>query len=115
MVVSSLTDPDNVAMSVGTQIGSSTVTSTYTDTLGLTALTATVGLSRGSSTPDTYTYTDASGNPQTVTVKYTLYPLRTNFGCSNPQDVNVGSLYFPTSVVLPDGETFTLSYEPTRG
>jgi RHS repeat-associated protein len=44
-----------------------------------------------------------------------MYPQRTNFGCPLVPDFNFGNVYFPTSVVLPDGETFLLSYEPTPG
>ena len=123
LVVTKVKDPDGVAMSVSNQVNTynNTIVSTYTDTLGQQALTATAGLTRivaggGTSTPDTYTYLDASQptpQPQTATVNYSLFTVMTNFGCSEVQDVNSGSVYFPTSVVLADGETFGLSYETT--
>ena len=110
-----LVDPDGVTMSV---TGSSN-TYTYVDTLGQTAVTASVASIRGgsqaSSAPDTYTYTDVNNHPQTVEVNYTPYPWRTSFGCSGIQDATGSMVYFPTSVVLSDGETFGLSYEATPG
>ena len=124
LVVTKVKDPDSIAMSVSNQVntGTNTLVSTYTDTLGQQAFTATVGLTRvaaggGTSSPDKYTYLDASPQPQTqtATVNYSLFTIVTNFGCSTVQDVNWGSVYFPTSVVLADGETFGLSYETTYG
>lgn len=120
LIVSSVVDPDGVSMSMSSQTVNGSIIDTYTDTLGLTAVTATLPVSRdlidnGSSAPDTYTYADAQGNLQTVKVNYALYTLRTNFGCSSPSDVNFGGWYFPVSVQLADGETFGISYEATLG
>lgn len=117
-------DPDNVTMSLSVQTVQNSTASqyTYTDTLGLTAMTGILPEPRAGSSPngnsDTYTYTDASGNPQTVYVNYTLYQQATNFGCQPVDgiyDSGEGGVYFPTSVALPDGETFGLSYEATPG
>lgn len=116
-----VTDPDGVQMSWSLQYGGNgMITTTYTDTLGQTVLIATYAGCRsvacgGPNLPDTYTYFDANGTQRTVQVNYTTYPQRTNFGCSLIVERNFGNVYFPTSVVLPDGETFTLSYEPTPG
>ncbi len=55
-----------------------------------------------------------NGNPQTVKVNYTQYTIKTNFGCLTDYPYS-GPAYFPTSVVLADGETYGLSYEGTAG
>jgi RHS repeat-associated protein len=118
-------DPDGVALSISkTTLGSGntlrTVT-TYTDTLGQVALTSTVYFWRfsfngsGYSGPDTYVYTDAAGNSRQLNVNYTLYEQRTNFGCAGINEEIPSSGYFPTSVTMPDGSSFGLSYEPTPG
>jgi hypothetical protein len=73
-----LTDSDGAAISSSTS-GSTT---TYTDTLGATFLTATVYSHPALNTSDTYVYTDASGNNRTYTVAYKEYTLRSNFGCA---------------------------------
>jgi RHS repeat-associated protein len=112
LLVTRVVDPDGVSMSVSVQFNGQE-TDIYTDTLGQTALTAVIGF--GSGGPDKYTYTDANGHPQTVTVNYTLYTVRTNFGCSGIADPNFGNYYLPTSVVLADGGSYGISYEATRG
>jgi RHS repeat-associated protein len=119
----SMTDPDGVQLSTGGTFVNNAWATTYTDTLGQTALSATVRSNSGGGGswtpgPDTYTYTGADGNPKTVQVNYTRYPQKTTFGCPYATDIGtsvVYNLYFPTSVVLPDGETFGLSYEATPG
>jgi hypothetical protein len=108
-------DPDGVTTSVSL----SGNTSTYVDTLGQTAMTAVLagggGGSQASTTPDNYTYTDVSGNPQSAQVRYTLYPWRTNYACSGVSDAPGITVAFPTSIVLADGQTFAISYEGTPG
>jgi len=79
-------------------------------------LTSTPGsILSGNGVSDVYTYTDVKGNTQTVKVNYTQYYQKTNFGCGQGTDVNLGLAYFATSVVLADGETYDLSYEGTPG
>ncbi|HET9363966.1 MAG TPA: hypothetical protein VFP71_03165, partial [Candidatus Angelobacter sp.] len=51
---------------------------TFTDTLGMTVLTA----SGGAPNPLVFTYHDSSNTARTVTVNYTTYTVKTNFGCS---------------------------------
>ena len=105
-------DPDSVTASLF-RSNTSGVT-TYTDTLGQTVLTSAPGtmISRNGA-PDVYTYTDVNGNPQSVQVNYTQYTQKTNFGCADYPQSGLG--YFPTSVVLADGETYGISYEATPG
>src|SRR5258708_5323759 len=51
---------------------------TFTDTLGMTVL----NISGGAPNPLTFTYTDSSGTPRTVTMNYITYPAHTNFDCT---------------------------------
>jgi RHS repeat-associated protein len=113
MASQQVTDPDGVSLSSANVSGSVV----YTDTLGQPTITASYFGGNGGSPPppDTYTYKDVSGNTQTVTVNYTPYTSATNFGCTGSIDRNWGTFYFPTSVVLADGETFGLTYESTPG
>ena len=100
-----VTDPDGATMTSVASGG----TTTYTDTLNVSALsTAWTGGSSG----DTYTYTDSSGGNQTFSVAYTWFAnLQTNFGCGAPAD-RATSAYLPTSITTPAGN-FTISYEQT--
>ena len=112
-----LTDSDGAAISSST----SGNTTTYTDTLGATFLTATVYTHPALSTSDTYVYTDASGNNQTYTVAYKEYTLRSNFGCATLgyvyPDYNDSSApaYLPYTITDPNGAVTTLTYEATPG
>lgn len=108
-----LTDPDSTTIS--SSQNTSTLTTTYTDTLGTTALTSTYGEWSGGS--DTHTYADALGQTQKVQVNYATYPLKTNFGCANIAELDWTGLtmYFPTSIVMPDGSAFSITYEKTPG
>ncbi|MGA8492843.1 MAG: hypothetical protein WB711_20645, partial [Terriglobales bacterium] len=114
LVTNTVSDPDGAQLQ--SVWNTSTEVTTYTDTLGTTAMTGPGGSGNAENgTPDNYTYTDASGNTQTIQVNYTQYPLETNFGCTGIAEENLTNLtlYFPTSVVLPDGGTFGISYEAT--
>ncbi len=114
LVTNTVNDPDGAQLQ--SVWNTSTEVTTYTDTLGTTALTGPGGSGNAENgSPDKYTYTDASGNTQTIQVNYTQYPLETNFGCTGIAEENLTNLtlYFPTSVVLPDGGTFGISYEAT--
>lgn len=99
----------NVAYSSGTY--------TYTDTLGSTALT--VSGSATPASPKVYTYTDSSGTSRTVTVNYTNYSLRTNFGCGAgyTEYGTSGSVTanLVSSISLPNGTSYTFTYEVTPG
>ena len=83
----------------------------YTDTLGLTALTA-----RGlGESPQTYWWTNVDGGSPTVTVTDTLYAQRSTFGCSGLTDYTSGYINPPTSISLPDSTSIDLAWEPTPG
>ena len=90
--------------------GSSTVT--FTDTLGLAVLT--VSGSGTQASPMLYKYTNPQGNLSTITVNYSNYSIKTNFGCSNVAEyTSTGTVPLVTSVVLPDQSQYTFTYEDT--
>jgi RHS repeat-associated protein len=83
----------------------------FTDTLGTTALTVT-----GSGTPTSpmkFTYTAPNGSPVAVQINYTQYTVATNFGVSGISEYGANSQSLPSSIVLPDGSSYSIAYEPT--
>jgi len=112
-LASTVTDPDGATISGGFSI-SGRLGGAITDTLNTTALTLTGG-GTGGGALKTASYTDPSGNAQQqYTMLYTSLSLRTNFGCS-PRVENSGSYSLPTSIQIPSGGSYTVSYEPTPG
>ncbi len=90
--------------------------STYTDTLGTTALT--IG---GGSTTKTYIYTGPGGSA-TATFNYSLQTVQTNFGCPGVSEYGATPLYLVSEIDLPDydktnmpTEKYTINYEATPG
>jgi RHS repeat-associated protein len=106
-----LTDPDGTTMSGPAPHNSGT----YTDTLGATVITSTINSRNGGAGPDTYEYTDGGGTQRAVTVSYTNYSEKTVFGCLDPviSDIDGASVYLPTTISLPTGGSYQLSYEKT--
>ncbi|MGA8492837.1 MAG: hypothetical protein WB711_20615, partial [Terriglobales bacterium] len=97
------TDPD------GASVYFNTSNSEWIDSLGVAALT--VG---GSSSVTTYSYLDASGNPQEYSVTYgSNINILTNFGCSGIAEFS--STLTPITLTDPDGSQYVLSYEETPG
>jgi RHS repeat-associated protein len=88
---------------------------TYTDALSSTAV-LTGSLHPGTSTPDTYSYYDASDTQRTITVSKTGYYQWTAFGCTGIPDMDGSTLtYFPTMIALPTGASYGITYEQTPG
>jgi len=85
-------------------------TSTYTDTLGDTALTVTVV----SSTETDYSYTNPSGGTSTVKLLSSSFRIKTDFGCGGVTDYT-GTAVLPTELLFPDGSNYQFSYEQTPG
>jgi len=107
------TDADGVQFSLNETANSNGIVGgTYTDTLGEVALTSVINRVSKPASPDTYTYTDVNGYPETYSVNYSEYTQLTNFSCN---DLPAAQAYLASSVSLPDGTKFTLSYEPTPG
>jgi RHS repeat-associated protein len=85
-------------------------TVTFTDTLGLTALTASG--SGTQSSPVVFTYTGPAGSAS-VTMKYTNFNIKTNFGCSGITEYAASNVPLVSEIDLPDGTKYTFSYEDT--
>ena len=77
----------------------------------MTALT----VSGGAPNPQVFTYTTTTGTAASVTINYAPYTVQTNFGCSGINEFPATSASLVSSVVYPDGRTFTFNYEPTPG
>jgi RHS repeat-associated protein len=102
--LSTITDANGNEVSVSTS-GSN---STFTDTLGRTALTVT-----GTGTPSSpvvLSYTAAGGSGQ-VTMHYATKTVQTSFGCSGISDFGPTQINLVTTIDLQDGETYYLTYE----
>jgi RHS repeat-associated protein len=85
-------------------VHSSTVTS-WADTSGTTALTATTNSSAG-----TVTYADQNNDDVTVTLE--TLSIKTNFGCSGVAEYS-GTASVPSAIKLPDGTEYQFTYETT--
>jgi RHS repeat-associated protein len=93
----------------GNQI-TTTSGSTFKDTLGMTALSV------SGTNPKTFTYTDSGGTPRSVTINYGSYTVQTSFGCSGIAEYGpTPSVPLVSSVVLPDGSSYSFQYEVTPG
>jgi RHS repeat-associated protein len=83
---------------------------TYTDTLGLTALTA------GSGNFPNYTWTDVNnGSPQVSFTTSSTVHLKSVFGCSGVSDYDVTGQTLPSAINFPDGTSLGITYEGTSG
>ena len=102
-----VSDPNGNKISASVSSTNTTTSATWTDTLGTTALTS--AISNGMLPSDTYSYTDGSGNTGTYTVNWTALKPKIAVGCSWDGLTLVSK--FPTSVALPDGTMFGLTYE----
>lgn len=118
-VVASFTDPSGVTMTT-TFLGDAAQTLEYTDTLGMTAITA--AQTNANSTPpsgalptNTYAYTNPSGTVETFTVTYGSFTQETAFGCAGIAEVPATPVFLPIRVGLPDGSFYAITYETTPG
>ena len=87
--------------------------SSFTDTLGTTALT--VSGSGTPSSPLVFSYTAPSGGTAQYKVKYTSYTVKTNFGCSGDTEYSASGISLVSEIDLPDSTKYTFTYEPTPG
>lgn len=81
---------------------------TYTDTLGATALT--ISGSGTPSSPKVYAYAGANGN-ESVTVNYSSENLSGAFNCQGISNYSVSGVPMVTSIGLPDGSSYQFSYD----
>jgi RHS repeat-associated protein len=93
---------------------------TFTDTLGVTALT--IGGSGTPTSPTTLTYpvthqSSSSITSATVTIAYTNYTVQTNFQCSGITEYPATSVNLVDHITLPDAaaSTYSFTYEATLG
>ena len=94
----SITDSNGNRLSASTSNG----TTTYTDTLGDTALTVS-----GSA----LTYTGPSGQPESFTINYTTYTVQTDFRCSGITEYGPQYPSLVSSIDLPDGTSYSFTYD----
>ena len=83
----------------------------FTDTLGTTALT----VSGIAPNPTTFTYTNPQDNTSHFTMNYVQKTVRTDFGCSGVAEFGPTSQYLVTSITLPDNTSYQFTYEETPG
>src|SRR5205807_902830 len=67
-----------------------------------------------SGAPTSFQYLDTAGNYQSIAVNYQSLSIKTNFGCTGVTDYT-GTASLPSSIVLPNGQQYTITYEPTPG
>jgi hypothetical protein len=85
-------------------------TTTFTDTLGTTALT----ISGAPPSQVTYQYA-APGGSAKYTMTYQQYTVKTKFGVSGIQEYGPLANSLVNSIVLPDGSQYLFTYEVTPG
>ncbi|WP_263409382.1 RHS repeat domain-containing protein [Terriglobus tenax] len=91
---------------------------TFTDTLGVTALTVGGG---SASSPRTFTYPvtlqNGGASTATATLTYHTYTVQTNFQCSGITEYSPTTVDLPYQLVLPDSpdDKYTFAYESTPG
>ncbi|HEU5413491.1 MAG TPA: RHS repeat-associated core domain-containing protein [Candidatus Angelobacter sp.] len=96
----------------GNQI-TTTSGSSFTDTLGMTALSVTGG---PTAPPMVLTYTTTTGTQASVTVNYSPKTVQTAFGCTGVSEYGpTPSVNLVSSITLPDGSSYSFDYEPTPG
>ena len=86
----------------------------FTDTLGISALTIT----GAAPSPVSFTYSNPPGvSPSTssVVMNYTNYTLQTSFGCSGVVEYGPTATSLVSSIALPNGSAYSLTYEATPG
>ena len=87
----------------------------YFDTLSSTTPVLTQAGSGTPSSPSTYTYAAPSGANAVYSMNFTQYTVATNFGISGVVDYAPFSNALVSSITLPDGTSYTFSYEKTPG
>ena len=101
-----------VTDSNGNQISVSS-TRVFTDSLGTTALSIT----GTAPNPVSYTYKNAAGTSVSVTIYYTTYTVKTNFGATsggNPiTEYGSTSVALVDHMTLPNGKQYSFTYEQT--
>ncbi len=89
--------------------------SQFFDTLSSTAPVLTITGSGTPASPIKYQYTAPSGGTATYTANYTQYTVKTNFGVTGIGEYGPLSNALVTSITLPDGSSYSFTYEQTPG
>jgi hypothetical protein len=87
----------------------------YFDTLSSTVPVLTQAGSGTPSSPTTLTYTAPSGGNASYSINYTQYTVATKFGVTGITEYGPLSKALISSITLPDGSSYTFTYEPTPG
>src|SRR5262245_2523457 len=58
-----------------------------------------------------YLYQDTPGAYQTIRLNYASRTVRTNFGCSGVSEYYQSGVKLPSSLVFPNGQTYTFTYD----
>jgi hypothetical protein len=87
----------------------------FLDTLSSGTPVLTVAGSGTPSSPTTFSYTPPSGPNVSYTMHYTQYTVATTFASGSIKEYGPQSIALPSSVQLPDGSTYTFTYEATSG
>ena len=90
-------------------------TTTFLDTLSSSNAALTVTGAGTPSSPTVFTYPNPQSGSSSFQMKYTAYTVRTNFGCSGITEYGAQSQNLVSSIVLPDGTQYTITYETTPG
>jgi len=101
-------DPNGNQLTVNNSAGE------YFDTLSTTAVLTQTGSGTPAS-PVSYTYTAPSGGPASYTVYYLPYTVQTGFGVSGVSEYGPLSNALVSSIELPDGKSYSFTYETTPG
>jgi RHS repeat-associated protein len=86
----------------------------FYDTLSSTTPVLTVASSGSPTTQTTFTYTAPSGASPAYKMNFASYTVATNFGNSAIHEYkSQAAVQLVSSIVLPDGSSYTFNYEPT--
>src|SRR5439155_16423742 len=88
-------------------------TTTFTDTLGVAALT--ISGSGTQASPLVFKYPGPDGTLQPVTVNYIAYTVATNFGAAGIVEFGATNVALVDNIVLPDNSSYQFKYETTPG
>ncbi|WP_263372392.1 RHS repeat domain-containing protein [Granulicella cerasi] len=83
----------------------------FTDTTGAIALT----VSGVAPSATNFTYTDTTGNSQSVVMSYATRTVQTAFGCSGVAEYPATSQSLVDRITFPDGSYYAFTYESTPG
>ncbi|HXM09989.1 MAG TPA: RHS repeat-associated core domain-containing protein [Terriglobales bacterium] len=87
----------------------------FFDTLSSTTPVLTVSGRGTPASPNTFEYTAPSGGTATYTMNYTQYTVKTKFGFSGVAEYGPLSIALVNSITLPDGTSYSFTYESTPG